>query len=216
LGKTIFVGIMTPDTWLSLDRAIILASQSPRRKQLLAQMGFEFETVCPRLEDEQSFIDPSQLEHSLCRLAEAKAASVSQDYPRHLVLGTDTVVVRDDAVLGKPQSRSEAEAMLRSLGAREHRVVSGVALLCQEANFCCSTTVSTVVAFGEINERALQWYLDSGDYRDKAGSYGIQGSAMIFIQHIKGCFYNVVGLPVEATLSLFDTYCTTRKVREDG
>lgn len=179
-------------------------------------MGFEFETVCPVLEDEQSFIDPANLEHSLRLLAEAKAASVSGHYPCHLVLGTDTVVVRDGVVLGKPRSRDDAESMLRSLAAREHKVLSAVALLCQQANFSCSTTVSTTVEFGEINERALQWYLDSGDYSDKAGSYGIQGSAMVFIQRINGCFYNVVGLPVEATLSLFDTYCTTRKVSTDG
>jgi septum formation protein len=190
-------------TWQKPGRPVILASQSPRRREILVQMGIEFEAVTPAPIDESSFIDPANLEPSLRGLAAEKARSIAAQHPDALVLGADTVVIDNCKVLGKPSDRTEAKNMLRSLSGKPHRVITAVALLCTSAAFHRTALASTDVFFRSISDEEIDTYLDCGEYRDKAGAYAIQGRAMIFIDTINGCFYNVVGLPVAQTYKLF-------------
>jgi septum formation protein len=196
--------------WFNPGKTVILASGSPRRKQILSLMGFSFKTIVPVNFDEKSYLDPDHLNESLQELAYIKAKSISETNPEALVLSADTVVVNDSVILGKPADYEDAFKMLKSLSGKKHEVVTGVALLCAEENFCRTTVASTTVFFRNISDHEIEHYLHFPEYQDKAGSYAIQGKGMIFIDKIDGCFYNVVGLPVSGTINLFNEF-TFRK-----
>jgi septum formation protein len=193
-------------SWQRPGRHIILASNSPRRKTILAQMGFSFTTVTPRPINESAYIDARNLPVSLRRLAKAKADSAAALHPGALVLGADTVVVQGKSVLGKPAGRSEARTMLTALSGRRHSVLTSVALVCRDAAFSATIFACTDVFFRKIGIDEIEAYLRHDEYRDKAGSYAIQGRAMVFVEKIDGCYYNVVGLPVSRTIGLFKKY----------
>jgi septum formation protein len=193
-------------TWQHPGRTILLASQSPRRREILAQMGFTFTVVPPDPVDEATFIDPLALEQSLIKLAEAKASTVADRHPGSLVLGADTIVVKDSHVLGKPADAAEAARMLALLSDSKHRVMTGLALVCREQSFLTTAAASTDVFFRKVDKNEIIGYLKHDEYRDKAGAYAIQGKALIFISAINGCYYNVVGLPVAETITLFKKY----------
>ena len=197
-------------TWQQPGRQVILASGSPRRRELLARMGITFEVMTGGNVDEHSFIDAADLEGSLQRLALLKGEEPSHRIPAALVLSADTIVVYENSVLGKPGGRSEARAMLRLLSGRCHQVFSAVALSCAEEAFTRSVVVSTDVYFRSLSASEIDWYLDTNEASDKAGAYGIQGSAMIFVDKIEGCFYNVVGLPVTGTIALFEAFAARK------
>jgi septum formation protein len=192
--------------WRNPGRKILLASQSPRRREILGKMGFSFESVKPDVGDEGSFLDVNDVECSLKRLAMAKARSVAVQNPGALILGADTIVYCEGAILGKPRNGEEAAAMLRLLKGKSHLVYTGIALMGEEDRFSESDVETTKVFFRDIDEGEIVGYIDAMDYRDKAGAYAIQGSAMIFISKIEGCFYNVVGLPIQKTISLFKAF----------
>ncbi len=197
--------------WQQPDRPVLLASGSPRRRELLEKMGFSFTVAGGATIDEQSFITPDDLEGSLCRLALAKGANVADANPGALVLSADTVVVCDDRVLGKPLDRSDARQMLQRLSGKRHRVLTSVALTCRHKAFTGAAAATTFVCFRDLSDAEIDWYLDTKEPYDKAGAYGIQGYAMVFIDKIEGCFYNVVGLPVSRTIDLFKAF----EVRKD-
>jgi septum formation protein len=197
-------------SWQQPGPPILLASQSPRRKLILDQMGFSFSVVAPASINEAAFIDPQDLEQSLRKLALAKAATVADLHPGSLVLGADTVVVKDSVVLGKPADAVEAARMLSMLSNAKHRVLTGVALVCRERSFSATAVASTDVFFRGITAAEIDDYLKHDEYRDKAGAYAIQGKALVFIGKIDGCYYNVVGLPVAETITLFKNYSTFR------
>lgn len=192
--------------WLNPGRTVILASGSPRRKQILSLMGFSFKTIIPAEINEESYLDTSHLNESLQKLATIKAKNVSDTNPEALVLSADTVVVNNSVILGKPADYDDAFKMLKGLSGKKHRVITGVALLCTEENFCRTNAVSTDVYFRNISDQEIEQYLNFPEYQDKAGSYAIQGKAMIFIDRIEGCYYNVVGLPVSGTINLFNEF----------
>jgi septum formation protein len=169
-------------------------------------MGVAFEVAESGVEDEGAYIDIGDLDASLRRLAVAKAGGAAARRPEALVLGADTVVAVAGGVLGKPADRGDAARMLRLLSGRRHTVVTAVALLCVEANFCESAAARTEVFFRELEEAEIDYYLSSPEYEDKAGAYAVQGGAMVFIDRIEGCYYNVMGLPVAATLGLFNKF----------
>jgi len=200
--------------WKHPGRAIILASKSPRRKAILAQMGFTFKVVAPPAINEESYIDANSLPASLARLAKAKALAVAEMYPGSLVLGADTVVVQGTMVLGKPASRENARAMLNALSGSRHRVHTGVALVCKACAFSATASACTDVFFRKAGIDEIEAYLALDEHRDKAGSYAIQGRAMAFVERINGCYYNVVGLPVAKTIGLFRRYVRTRGVTD--
>jgi len=198
-----------------IRRPVILASCSPRRRQILSMMGVSFETAESGVADEEAYIDRSDLDRSLCRLACAKAESAARRNAGALVLGADTVVVTGDGeVLGKAADIEDAARMLRILSGVRHTVITAVALKCVEAGFEESSAARTDVFFRKLEEEEIQYYLSFPEYKDKAGAYAVQGGAMTFIDRLEGCYYNVMGLPVTATLGLFKQF--VRKESADG
>ncbi len=175
-------------------RQVILASASPRRSQLLGQMGLTFRVV-PADADETlpEGMSPAQ---AVTLLAQRKAELVAAGHPDALVIAADTVVAVEGCILGKPAGREEAAAMLRRLSDRQHEVLTG---LCVAADGRLHTaTERTVVRFDPWSEADIAGYVASGDPMDKAGGYGIQGGAGMFVSAIEGCYYNVMGLPLSA------------------
>jgi septum formation protein len=175
---------------------IVLASASPRRSELLARLGIRFSIVPSAIpEDEQPGETPE--EHVL-RLARAKALEVArrEEVAGRWFLGSDTVVVRDDAILGKPRDAAEAAAMLRSLSGRRHRVVSGYAVHDRASGATVSGAVTTAVRFKELTEAEIAGYIATGEPFDKAGAYAIQGLGVFMVLGIEGSYTNVVGLPL--------------------
>jgi septum formation protein len=191
---------------IQLDRPLILASVSPRRRLLLRRMGFSFSARAPQVKSEEAILSKAGLAVSLKNLAAEKAMSVAMRHKNSLVFGADTVVVVDGRILGKPASRADGRAMLRALSGRSHAVFTGTALICVNSGFAEKSVTKTTVFFRPLSTAEIERYLDTGEYRDKAGAYGIQGAAMALVDRIHGCFYNVVGLPVTATIALFEQY----------
>lgn len=188
--------------WNNLKRPLVLASCSPRRRQILADMGFSFSVQEPSVPNESDYLQHDRLEESLKGLATIKARSVSS-YSRHAcVLGADTIVVIDGEILGKPTDRNDALRMLSMLSGRVHQVYTAVALVCEETGFHGALAARTDVDMRNIPTAEIQEYLDSGEFRDKAGAYAIQGRGMVLVEKINGCFYNVMGLPVIETIKL--------------
>lgn len=177
---------------------LILASSSPRRRELLAQVGLAFDVI-PAHIDETRYPseDPTRY---VQRLALEKAQAIHALHPDAFVLGADTTVEIDSHALEKPLDRADAERMLRALSGRVHHVHTGLALLSPQGQRTHLETTS--VTFSAVDESELQHYLDSGEPYDKAGAYGIQGYAARWIPRIDGDYFNVMGLPLAATIRL--------------
>ena len=170
---------------------LILASQSPRRRQILQDAGIEFVARAPQVQ-EFRHKNEGAVEY-VRRLAEEKASAVELA-PGEIALGADTVVVLDDHILEKPRDQVDARRMLDLLSGREHAVVTGVCL--RSANRTVVESVSTKVRFVMLTPEEISAYVASGEPLDKAGAYAIQGLASKFIDRVEGCYFNVVGLPV--------------------
>ncbi len=177
---------------------LILASASPRRRELLTQAGITFEVIPAHIDEtRQASEDPAAY---VQRLALEKAQAIHALHPDAFVLGADTTVEIDGHALEKPTGRADAERMLRLLSGRPHHVHTGLALLSTLDKRTHLETTS--VTFSPIDETELQHYLDTGEPYDKAGAYGIQGYAARWIPRIDGDYFNVVGLPLAATVRL--------------
>ena len=174
---------------------LVLASASPRRADLLAAAGFAFDTV-PADVDER-VLPGERPEDLVLRLALAKAINVAQGFPQRAVVAADTVVVVDDVILGKPENDEAAAAMLRRLSGRSHKVLTGLCV-CHGSRVRQVLERSTVT-FATLRDDEILSYVASGEPRDKAGAYAIQGLASRFVVAVDGSYSNVVGLPV-ATL----------------
>lgn len=172
---------------------LILASQSPRRRELLARMGLDFTVISPRI-DEDAFTDPdpAALVRTLSR-EKALAVAKGQD-PETLVIAADTVVVLDGQALGKPGDEAEAFAMLSALSGRSHAVWTGVTV-CQGSR-ADTEAECTQVTFRPLTGEEIRHYVATGEPMDKAGAYGIQGFGSLLVEGIRGDYFNVVGLPV--------------------
>ena len=173
---------------------LILASQSPRRRNLLEQAGIDF-SVVPSNFDENS-VKLSSPDVYVRQLAESKARDISEQYPASWVIGADTIVFIDDTILGKPGSSSEARTMLKNLSGKTHQVLTGYCVCCQRIDRFFSDAVKTEVCFKKLTEREIDWYIDSGEPFGKAGAYAIQGIGAFLVKRIDGSYTNVVGLPV--------------------
>jgi septum formation protein len=174
--------------------SIILASQSPRRRELLQQMGFTDFSIRPAVGEEtiDPALTPAQLVEALSR---QKALEVSAcAAPGHLVIAADTVVAADGRVLGKPRSRVEAIEMLSALSGRSHTVYTGVTL-CRDG-VVLTEHEATAVQFRPLTAQEIADYVHTGEPMDKAGAYGIQGYGALLVERIQGDYFNVVGLPV--------------------
>lgn len=192
-----------------MSHSIYLASQSPRRRELLSQIGIEFESVIASI-DETPLPNEKAADY-VKRLAIAKAQAGQQHIKTSKpVLGSDTIVVRDEALLGKPRDKQEAMAMLLSLSERSHTVMTAVAIVNNDCVIC--EVVATSVTFREISEQEALNYWLSGEPKDKAGGYGIQGLGAQFVEKINGCYFNVVGLPLMKTQQMLNSLqCAANK-----
>lgn len=172
----------------------ILASASPRRKQLLEQIGLSFRCL-PAQIDEEAFgaLSARQL---VSKLAYLKARATAQQLENGIVIAADTVVVLDNLIMGKPTNRKDAEQKLALLSDREHQVMTGICVFnCQDQNHAVEVEV-TKVFFRQLSRCEINAYLDTDEWVDKAGAYGIQGRGALLIDKIEGCYFNVVGLPL--------------------
>ncbi|HPS75287.1 MAG TPA: Maf family protein [Oscillospiraceae bacterium] len=173
---------------------IVLASGSPRRRELMEMLGVRDLRIIPARGEEKYApgLQPAEIVRVLSRAkAEEVAAACA---PEDVVVAADTVVWVDDRVFGKPKDRAEALAMLHTLSGRGHEVFTGVTVL--RGGECRSETERTEVFFRPLTDREIEAYVDSGEPMDKAGAYGAQGLASLFVRGIRGDFFNVMGLPI--------------------
>ena len=189
---------------------LILASASPRRAELLRAAGYAFDVAAADVDESPRGGESPSL--YVRRLAAEKSAAVSAKAPAGaIVLGADTTVVVDDAILAKPRDDVDASAMLRRLSGRRHDVITGVSLRC--GAFEIGRVESTAVVFAPLTDDEIAWYVGTGEGRDKAGAYAIQGYASRFIPRIEGSYSNVVGLPVACVRELLTEISGTRPDR---
>ena len=174
--------------------SLILASASPRRKELLSLAGIPFD-VRPSRVDEAFLSEESPAEH-VKRLARTKAGKAATCNPRRWVLGADTVVVLDGAVLGKPKDPREAKHMLNRLSGREHEVITGYCIMRSVPEIMREGAATTRVRFKDLSPAEIRRYIRTGEPFDKAGGYAIQGKAAFMVREIIGSYTNVVGLPL--------------------
>lgn len=178
---------------------IILASNSPRRRELLGMAGIKFEVI-PASFDEESvpFMEPSEYTKLL---AEQKALEIARKNPDHMVIGADTIVVIDDQILNKPSSKNDATKMMRMLSGRTHRVFTGICLACLSEHRIYTDSIITDVTFKSLTNEEINWYTNTDEPYDKAGGYAVQGAGVFMIESINGSYTNVIGLPVSHVLS---------------
>ncbi len=195
-------------TAMSVDRPIVLASSSPRRRELLAGLGIRF------LIDPSTIPEPERKPGETAagyvrRAARLKALEVAIRHTSGLIIGADTIVVVKDRVLGKPVSRDEAEMMLRSLSGRWHEVFTGLCVIEKPSGHSRTASCRSRVHMRRLSSSDIEWYLSTGEHRDKAGAYAVQGHASLFIDRIEGCYFNIVGFPIFT----FDQLCRRMKLR---
>lgn len=198
---------------------LILASASPRRRQLLQQIGLDFRIVAPEVSE--VILPTGDIATRVMELAYRKAQAVANQEPEGLVLGADTVVVLGDQVLGKPRSADEAFFMLKQLQGREHRVITGVALVEARSMRYLLGREITRIWMRKLSSSEIESYVATGEPLDKAGAYGIQGKGALLVERIEGCYFNVVGLPlVKVAVMLarfgFDIWESGRRDRGEG
>ncbi len=177
-----------------MDKQLVLASSSPRRKELLSFLGVDFIVSVPDVDE--SLIIGEKVEEYVQRVASQKVLAVEG----FVVLGADTCVVLEDQIYGKPVDLADAEFMLRALSGKVHQVVSGVAV--RSGDQLAVTVVRTDVEFICLDQRLIDWYLGLGESLDKAGSYALQGAGASLVKAISGSHSNVIGLPLVETASL--------------
>lgn len=174
------------------DERLVLASASPRRAALLARAGYAFDVVPANVDESRRPSEPAA--DYVARLARDKAVAVAGGYPERFVIGADTTVVVDGAVLGKPRDADDAGRMLRLLSGRAHQVLTGVAV--RRGARCVGAVETSVVHFAVLDAGQIAWYVGTGEPADKAGAYGLQGSGGRFVTRVDGSRSNVVGLPL--------------------
>lgn len=172
---------------------MILASASPRRKEILENFGFSFKTIVKNI-DETS--DKTRAEEKILEIAEKKAKATAIDFPDENVIGADTVVVVDGKILGKPKDKKEAFSMLKSLSGRNHEVITAFSFININKNISYSDYEITKVYFKNLTDDEINWYINTKEPMDKAGAYGIQGKGAFFVEKIEGDFFSVMGFPL--------------------
>ncbi|MFS0780753.1 Maf family protein [Bacillus sp. 1P06AnD] len=183
-------------------KSLLLASSSPRRKELLALLDLPFRTFSSDIDET---IQPgTPPEEAVKQLAYKKALAASSVYQQSIVIGCDTIVVHNGQILGKPKDHKDAFRTLSMLSGQTHAVYTGVCIMTNETYTCFYE--KTMVTFWKLDSRDIEAYIDSGEPFDKAGSYGIQGKAALFVKGIQGDYYSVVGLPVSRLARELSTF----------
>ncbi len=173
---------------------LILASVSPRRRELLARLEIPFKTIPPECEEQHQ---PGEDPEATCRrLARQKAMQIAPRFPGNLVVGADTIVILGGQVMGKPVSLDDARRMLQALSGQTHLVKTAVALVCIDPGHHSEFVETTEVTFHLLEEDDIERYLSLDPPLDKAGAYGIQDWSGVFVQQVVGCYHNVVGFPL--------------------
>ena len=180
--------------------SLILASASPRRRELLETLSLPFSVMPAHVDERPHTAEPP--EAYVARLARTKAEHLARQFPSAWVLGADTVVVLDQLILGKPADAAAAHAMLSSLSGREHTVMTGVAVVRLDMGNTVGDVVSTRVRFHDLLPTDIEAYIATGEPFDKAGAYAVQGRGGQFVATLEGCYNNVVGLPLERAMAL--------------
>ncbi len=177
-----------------MENRLILASKSPRRYELLKQVGLDFDVIPSGIEED--YIKGESPRKHVLRLAEAKALDVGNQHPDRWVVAADTIVYVDHSILGKPKSREEAKKMLRRLSGKGHRVITGFSVRHFEKGKGDRGAVQTSVKVKKLTPAEMEWYVETGEPFDKAGGYAVQGIGSFMIESIEGSYTNVVGLPL--------------------
>ncbi|MCX3066410.1 MAG: Maf family protein [Cetobacterium sp.] len=172
---------------------MILASKSPRRKEILAQLGFQLQI---KSKDIEEISDKIEIVEQIKDISLKKVMAVAVENPKDFVVGADTVVVIDGKILGKPKNEMDAEKMLKSLSGKSHEVITAYTLINLEKNIKITNSVESTVYFKPISDEEIKWYIESGEPMDKAGAYGIQGLGSIFVDKIDGDFFAIMGFPI--------------------
>ncbi len=176
------------------DLPVILASASPRRKELLEQLGLSFKVV-PAHISETILPNEMPLEH-VRRLAEEKGRAITDLYPEHFVISADTIVVYHGEILGKPVDKADAFRMLRLLSGNKHEVITAFSILCGSKKTYMTEDELTEVRFRDLSDEDIHEYIEGGSPMDKAGAYGVQDVSANLVRSISGCYYNVIGFPI--------------------
>ncbi|HMA62541.1 MAG TPA: Maf family protein, partial [bacterium] len=182
------------------DKKIVLASKSPRRKDILNMIGLDFEIQPSNYKEEgDDDKNPQELavEHSL-----AKSRDVAAKFDDAWIIGADTIVVLGNEILEKPKNKKDAINMLKKLSDNTHRVITGYTILNSANQKYLSSSETTKVTFLALDREEIEFYVNNYTYEDKAGSYAIQDFSAIFVKEVNGCFYNVVGFPISAFFNL--------------
>ncbi len=180
-------------------KRLVLASASPRRKEIFEQLGFEFE-IKPSSK-EPPMREGEDIREAVLNSARTKAEDIFESNPDAVVVGADTVVVLDNKALGKPKDEQDAKNMLRTLSGRTHEVLTGVYVCSKDTKK--GFVASTKVEFYELSDEEIDWYVKTGEPMDKAGSYGIQCKGVRFVKGIVGDYFNVVGFPAAEFIRAF-------------
>jgi septum formation protein len=172
---------------------LILASASPRRKEILSQMGFDFQVI-PAAINEVQFPKEKPVDY-VCRMAQEKCESVAKKHSQSIILAADTIVILNDEILGKPAHKPEAIAMLQELSGKTHQVITAFAINAPFLESIITQHEITDVTFRELTSEEIRAYAQSGSPMDKAGAYGIQDLPFALVEKINGCYFNVMGFP---------------------
>ncbi len=186
-------------------RQIVLASSSPRRKKLLLKYGIEPIIISSNIKENFSLEEtPEQVAMSLAFL---KASEVSNQFNKdEVIIAADTLVYLDNTILGKPSNEDEAKFMLKNMSGKVHFVITGLAIIDVSTNKKIIDYERTMVKFRKLSDNKIQSYLNVGEYVDKAGGYGIQEQGEILVEQIKGCYSNIIGLPIPKLDELLEKY----------
>jgi septum formation protein len=187
-----------------MKRKIILASTSPRRKELLSGTGLEFEIIAGNYEEDMTLPVPPQ--DLVTHLSRGKAESVSSPDRNAIIIAADTIVALGNLVLGKPHAKEKAKEMLCKLSSSTHQVITGFTIKDEKSNKIISRAVVSHVVFRRLEDLEIDEYVETGEPLDKAGAYAIQGLAQKFIERIEGDESNIVGLPVQALLEELEKF----------
>ncbi|MCX8084543.1 MAG: Maf family protein [Calditerrivibrio sp.] len=180
---------------------IILASGSPRRRELFTKLGINFQYVTSNTKEEFNETDP--IEEQVMRVAAIKAYDVARIYDEAFIVAADTIVYCEGRILGKPKDVKDAQEMLRFLSGKKHEVITGVVVVNKNYKIHEQFYDKTDVYFKKLTDEMINWYIDSEEPMDKAGAYGIQGKGSLFVEKIYGNYDTVVGLPVGKLLEVF-------------
>lgn len=184
----------------------MLASASPRRRELLSSLGVDYDIVVPDVDEESVQSDsPAELAQGRALL---KARAAAELVPGAIAIGADTIVVCDGEVLGKPRDAADAKRLLEKLSGRTHVVITGVAV-CEAGGECLVDRAETEVRFRPLTREEIERYVATGEPMDKAGAYGIQGKGALLVEHIVGDYFNVVGLPLVLLASMLRRFGVT-------